>query len=363
MIVTVTLNPSLDRTVELDRLVRGQVLRAGSTHLDPGGKGVNVTRALLANGVPSRAVLPVAGADGQQLVDLLEAEGVATELVRVAGRTRSNIAIAEADGTVTKVNEPGTALTAGELDEVLGHALHLGTSGDWVVLCGSLPPGVPADTYARMVRRLRAAGLRVAVDSSGPPLAHAIDAGPDLAKPNASELAEVAGHALTCRQDVVDAAREVQRRGVGRVLVSLGADGALLVDGPRVVSGRSPVTDPRSTVGAGDALLAGFLAATLAGADDAAALGAGLAWGSAAVRLPGSRMPGPADVAEARVELDEDPSDPSRLSAPLDEAVPAPEAAAPVASAPAAAPISAPTSADHPPAAEPVPATAPAASV
>jgi 1-phosphofructokinase len=322
MIVTVTLNPSLDRTVELDHLVRGQVLRAGGTHLDPGGKGVNVTRALLANGVPSRAVLPVAGGDGQQLVELLEAEGVTTELVHVSGRTRSNIAIAEADGTVTKVNEPGTALTPEELEQVLGHALHPATPGDWVVLCGSLPPQAPADTYARMVQRLRAAGLRVAVDSSGPPLAHALAAGPDLIKPNASELAEVTGRALACRADVVEAARDLHACGVGRVLVSLGADGALLVDGPHLVSGRSPVDDPRSTVGAGDALLAGFLSATLAAAPLEAALAAGLAWGSAAVRLPGSRMPRPADVAAATVEIDTHPDDPARLAAPLHEPVP-----------------------------------------
>lgn len=335
MIVTVTLNPSLDRTVELDHLVRGQVLRAGSTHLDPGGKGVNVTRALLANGVPSRAVLPVAGGDGQQLVDLLEQEGVATELVHVSGRTRSNITIAEADGTVTKVNEPGTPLTAEELDQVLGHALDLATPGDWVVLCGSLPPQAPADTYARMVLRLRAAGLRVAVDSSGPPLAHALHAGPDLIKPNASELAEVTGRALACRRDVVDAARDLHARGIGQVLVSLGADGALLVDGPHLVSGRSPVDDPRSTVGAGDALLAGFLHATLTAAPREAALAAGLAWGSAAVRLPGSRMPGPEHVAAATVRIDPDPADPDRLAAPLHEPVPdvAPAATAPASSA------------------------------
>jgi 1-phosphofructokinase len=324
MIVTVTLNPSLDRTVELDRLVRGQVLRAAGTHLDPGGKGVNVSRALLAHGIPSRAVLPVGGAEGDQLVELLRAEGVATELVPVAGRTRSNITVAEADGTVTKLNEPGPALTDAEREQVLTRALAVAAPGDWVVLCGSLPPQAPVDTYAAMVRRLRAAGLRVAVDSSGPPLLPALAAGPDLAKPNAAELAEATGRALTCRRDVVDAARALQDQGVGRVLVSLGADGALLVDGPRVAGGRSPVDDPRSTVGAGDALLAGFLAATLTGTDERSALAAGLAWGAAAVRLPGSRMPGPADVAAARVELDTDPQTPDGLAAALHEPVPAP---------------------------------------
>lgn len=320
MIVTVTLNPSLDRTVEVDALTRGAVLRAGSTHLDPGGKGVNVTRALLANGVASRAVLPVAGAEGAQLVELLAAEGVQAELVQAGGRTRSNIAIAECDGTVTKVNEPGTALTADELEQVVARALELAARGDWVVLCGSLPPGVPVDQYARMTQRLRAAGLRVVVDSSGAPLVHAVDAAPDLMKPNVTELAEVTGRSLLTRGDVVDAARELLARGVGRVLVSLGADGAILVDASGVVAGESPVTDARSTVGAGDACLAGFLAASLSGSAADGALGAALAWGAAAVRLPGSRMPGPAEVADSPVLLDADPLAADRLAEPLREA-------------------------------------------
>lgn len=322
MIVTVTLNPSLDRTVEVDRLVPGEVQRARATHLHPGGKGVNVTRALLANGVQSRAVLPVAGAEGEQLIELLAAERVDVVIVPVAGRTRSNISIAAADGTVTKVNEPGAALTAGELELVLTRALADASPGGWVVLCGSLPPGVPADHYATMTRRLAAAGMRVAVDTSGPALQHAVTVGPDLIKPNAEELAGAVGRHLGSLSDVVDAARELRATGVGRVLVSLGAAGAILVDEHGVLAGESFAATPRSTVGAGDAFLAGFLAEVSAadhrarfdgaggggtGSTDAVepspaletnrrALARALAWGAAAVQLPGSQMPGPTDI-------------------------------------------------------------------
>src|SRR5947208_3134291 len=118
MIVTVTLNPSLDRTIEVDRLVRGTMTRATSARLDPGGKGVNVSRALLANDVSTAAVVTVGGADGEQLVRLLEADGIPLRAVRVAGRTRSNVTIAEPDGVVTKLNEPGEALTGRELGAV-----------------------------------------------------------------------------------------------------------------------------------------------------------------------------------------------------------------------------------------------------
>lgn len=296
MIITVTLNPSLDRTVEVARLVPGQVQRARGTHLHPGGKGVNVTRALLANAVPSRAVLPVAGADGEQLIELLAAEQVDTVIVPVSGRTRSNITVAEDDGTVTKINEPGAALTADELELVIVRALADADAGGWVVLCGSLPPGVPVDHYAAMTRRITAAGVRVAVDTSGPALALAVAAGPDLIKPNAQELAAAVGRPLGSLSDVVTAARQLRAAGTARVLVSLGAAGALLVDRDGVTAGESVALTPRSTVGAGDAFLAGFLAAEQAGLTSRAGLSQALAWGAAAVQLPGSQMPGPADI-------------------------------------------------------------------
>jgi 1-phosphofructokinase len=293
MIVTVTLNPSLDRTIEVDVLTRGTVIRARSARLDPGGKGVNVSRALLANGVASTAVVAVGGADGDQLRRLLETEGMRVRAVRTAGRTRSNVTIVEPGGVVTKLNEPGGPLSPGELDE-LG-AVVAAEAGDasWVVGCGSLPPGVPDGTYADMCRRFARDGIRVAVDSSGPALRAAVAAAPDLIKPNRDELAEAAGGPVDTLADAVEAAGELRARGARAVLVSLGAEGAVLVDDDGVLTGEAPVDRPRSTVGAGDALLAGFLAA---GARGPRALAEALAWGAAAVRLPASRMPGADDV-------------------------------------------------------------------
>ncbi|MEU7673650.1 1-phosphofructokinase [Micromonospora taraxaci] len=293
MIVTVTLNPSLDRAVEVDSLNRGEVIRAAAAHLDPGGKGVNVSRALLANGVPSVAVLPSGGDEGNQLIRLLKAEGVEVLAVPISGRTRSNITLAEPDGTVTKINEPGPAMCRAEFDEVIDRVLVQADGADWVVLCGSVPPGLPADAYAQLCRKLRAAGVRVAVDTSGPALREAALAGATVLKPNRDELADVVGTPLKDLGDVVDAAQRLREWGAGTVVASLGADGAVLVDAEGVRTGTCPVARPRSTVGAGDALLAGFLAA---GAQSAAALAEGLAWGAAAVSLPGSRMPGPADL-------------------------------------------------------------------
>ena len=300
MIITVTLNPSLDRTIEIEHLVRGEVIRAAHARLDPGGKGVNVSRALLANGVASRAVLPSGGEEGRQLVRLLTAEGVDLVAVPISGLTRSNISLAEPDGTVTKVNEPGPTLSTEEVDAITAVALDAATEADWVVVCGSLPPGLSLATFVHLCERVVASGARLAVDTSGPALRAAAEAGAALVKPNREELADVTGTALPTIGDVIDAARRLRSWGAGAVLASLGAEGAVLVDGDSVITGDSPVDRPRSTVGAGDALLAGFLAA---GAMGSAALAEALAWGAAAVSLPGSRMPGPESLQRHRVRI------------------------------------------------------------
>ncbi|GAA2657582.1 1-phosphofructokinase [Paractinoplanes durhamensis] len=301
MIVTVTFNPSVDRALEVDQLVRGEVLRAGGSRIDPGGKGVNVSRALLANGVHTRAIMPAGGAEGDQLVALLGAEGVDTIAVPITGRTRSNITLAEPDGTVTKVNEPGPEMSAVEFAQVSDVVLAAARPGEWVVICGSLPPGPTLPAFERLCVRLIDSGARLAVDSSGAALLSGVRTGAALVKPNREELAEAIGAELHSLGDVVEACRELRAAGAGAVLASLGADGAVLVDETGVLTGVSPVSAPRSTVGAGDALLAGFLAA---GARGEKALAEGLAWGAAAVSLPGSRMPGPADLNRTDIVID-----------------------------------------------------------
>ncbi|RVX39737.1 1-phosphofructokinase [Nonomuraea polychroma] len=314
MILTLTLNPSLDRTIEIASLGRGAVIRAAAARLDPGGKGVNVSRALLANRIASRAVVPFGGDEGRHLVHLLFLEGLDMVTVPVTGATRSNVTLAEPDGTVTKINEPGTALLPAELDTVAVAVLAAAHSADWVVASGSLPPGVPADVYARLCRRFAGAGINVAVDTSGPALSYALAAGPALVKPNQDELAAATGMPLGCVGDVVEAAKKLRAAGARAVLASLGADGAVLVEQDSVWYGEATVTEPRSSVGAGDAMLAGFLAA---GARGVPALLEALAWGAAAVSLTGSRMPGPAHIRREGVTIGP-PDLARRLRAPTD---------------------------------------------
>ena len=301
MIVTLTLNPSVDRTVEVETLARGEVMRALGVRVDPGGKGINVSRALAANGFPTRAVVTLGGAEGEHLVALLRGTGIEIVAVRIHGAIRSNITVVEPDGTTTKFNEPGADLSPDELAEVFAAVRGAVESADWLVASGSLPPGAPVGVYADLVDSLAGSGTRVAVDTSGPALEAVLAAGPDLVKPNRDELSAVTGLELLTITDVVEAACRLRDLGAETVLASLGAEGAVLVDETGAVHGWTPAVSPVSSVGAGDAMLAGFLAAGGAGRD---ALVEGLAWGAAAVLQPGSGMPSQGDIHRETVRLE-----------------------------------------------------------
>ncbi|GGV28998.1 1-phosphofructokinase [Kitasatospora herbaricolor] len=295
MIVTMTPNPSLDRTYELERLHRGEVNRAASERVDPGGKGVNVARALTAAGHRTTAVLPLGGFSGLLLSDLLLRQGIDVTTVPVRGETRTNVTVVEGDRTLTKINSSGPELTAQESAALLAavHEDFAGTPVDWLACCGSLPRGLAPGWYAELVVRVHARGARTAVDTSGPALLAVLGARPDVVKPNREELAEAAGREVASVGDAFEAARHLIKQGAQQVLASLGPDGMLLVSEEGSWFGTAPVAAVRSDVGAGDASLAGFLGA---GGSGPGALAAALAHGAAAVRLPGSAMPTPADL-------------------------------------------------------------------
>ncbi|MBB2988475.1 1-phosphofructokinase [Terracoccus luteus] len=307
MIVTLTPNPSIDRAIVIDELRRGEVHRATSSRIDPGGKGVNVSRALAAQGAQTVAVMPSGGPEGHLMSELLDTAGVTHRSVAVEGTLRMNISVLEPDGTTTKLNEPGPTLTDADVVALLDATAQSAASAQWVVGCGSLPPGAPADLYATLVARVREGGGRVAVDSSGASFAKAVAAVPHLIKPNHEELAELVDHDLPTLADVRDAARELVEAGIDLVAVSLGGDGALLVTADGHAHARATITAPLSTVGAGDCMLAGLLHGLSTGQSPADALATGVTWGAAAVTLPGSRVPAPADLDGIRPELTLEP--------------------------------------------------------
>ncbi|MGY1620113.1 1-phosphofructokinase family hexose kinase [Geodermatophilus sp. SYSU D00691] len=303
MILTLTANPSLDRTLALPGpLERGGVVRLGASSTEPGGKGVNVSRAVAAAGTDVVSVLPAA--DDDPIVGALRARGLRLATVPVDAPVRTNYTLAEPDGTTTKLNEPGVPLDGGTR-AALTAALHRHAAGArWVVLSGSLPPGTPVDWYADLVRSLRDTGARIAVDTSEAPLRALLDAGPDAApdllKPNAEELAQLAGlpeaAVLADPQVLLSAVRALHERGVAEVLLTLGADGALLSTPEGLWSARPPAVAVRSTVGAGDCSLAGYLLADLGGSPPAERLRTAVAYGAASASLPGSAVPTPAQV-------------------------------------------------------------------
>jgi 1-phosphofructokinase len=283
VIVTVTPNPSIDRTIEIDRLERGALIRARQATAEAAGKGVNVSCALTTQGVATVAALPLAEESAAVYLELL-AGATPIAPVPIAGSIRINVSLVEADGTVTKVNEPGPALGAGDVEALLATAGNVPRAA-WILGCGSLPPGAPGDFYARLAA-LGSSDRRIAVDASGPALRAAASAGVALIKPNRAELEELVGRALATIGEVVAAGRELTGRGCASVLVSLGADGAVYVDADVASHAEARVESVANTVGAGDALLAGFVA----GGGGNAALATAIAWSVAAARSPGTRM-------------------------------------------------------------------------
>jgi 1-phosphofructokinase len=312
MILTLTPNPSTDRTVALAGVLeRGAVLRAESVTSQSGGKGVNISRAALAAGVPTIAVVP-AQQDDPFVVELLR-DGIDCRPERPAGAVRVNLTLTEPDGTTTKVNTPGAVVTREDLDRLASAVEERASQATWVVLAGSLPPGAPDGWYAELVGALTGADAKVAVDTSGAPLV-ALASGleqhaPDLMKPNGEELASLTGgdpEAIEADPTAAAAAAAVLvTRGVGSVLATLGGSGAVLVTADGAWHATPPPTTVVSTVGAGDSSLFGYLLGDIRGAEPAERLRLAVAYGSAAAGLPGTTIPTPAHIRPELVEVRE----------------------------------------------------------
>ncbi|KIZ13660.1 1-phosphofructokinase family hexose kinase [Streptomyces natalensis] len=256
MILTVTLNAALDITYRLPRLHAHTTNRVAEVTERPGGKGLNVARVLAALGHRAIATGFAGGGTGEALRALLAQESDVTDaLVPVGGATRRTIAVVdETTGDTTQLNEPGPMVSPAEWDAFLGTYRELLGEARAVALCGSLPPGVPVDVYARLTRAARTAGVPVLLDTSGEPLRRGLAARPDLAKPNAEELA-----ALTGSTEPLRAARDARRRGAHTVAASLGAKGILAVTADGIWQAAPPWPIAGNPTGAGDSAVAGLL--------------------------------------------------------------------------------------------------------
>lgn len=306
MILTLTANPSVDRAVLLTTpLKRHAVLRSEAGFDQAGGKGVNISRAAVAAGVPTLAVLPAAS--DSDFVHELQSAGIACRPEQPAGPVRVNLTITEPDGTTTKINSPGATVDASVMKRLADAVAQHASAADWVVLAGSLPPGAENGWYADLMVELRGSGVRVAVDTSDGPLMalgrRLQEAAPALLKPNAEELAQLTGTPVRDADEAVAAARLLVDRGAGAVLVTLGAAGAVLVDAESAWLAVPPRTQVVSTVGAGDSSLFGYLLGDLRGAPPEERLRLAVAYGAAAVGLPGTTIPAPTQTHPEQVDV------------------------------------------------------------
>lgn len=260
MIVTLTPNPVLDRTLTVPHIQLDEVLRATSTRLDWGGKGFNVSRALKALGTESVAMAFAGGGTGQMLEQGLDILGIETDFVSVSGETRTNVVVVDqATGRHIKVNEAGPTISPQEHDELLQRIYQRVQPGDLWVLAGSLPPGLPASFYAKVIELLQGRGARAFLDTSGGPLRLGGAARPVLIKPNVAEAQEITGQQIDSPHDAFRAAGHFLSQGIEIVALSMGAEGLVLATADEAVWVKPPAVQVSNPTGAGDSLLAGIV--------------------------------------------------------------------------------------------------------
>lgn len=271
-VVAVALNPALDHTIEVDQLHAGEVNRALRMQVDVGGKGINVASCLADFGITSSVTGQIGRDNAAQFEALFRAKGIANQFIYLDGLTRINTKLVDrASGETTDINMPGPALAPDAIqtlfEQLLTRLDGLAGPASWVVLAGSLPPLWPADTYQRLIAHVHGLGAQVLLDASGAALAAGVGAAPDIIKPNRTELAELIGRPLGDTAAVAAAARELLARpnAPGTVIVSMGGDGALFVNRAQALLAHPIPTPLISTVGAGDAMVAGIIAGQIGG--------------------------------------------------------------------------------------------------
>lgn len=257
MIYTVTLNPALDKTATVENLRLDSVNRISELRVDPGGKGINVSKVVRELGAKTVAIALLGGHTGTMLRNMLAELGIECKVLEVEGETRTNLKIKDpALKTNTDINEPGPEVTDEQLRGMLDGLVGEVGSGDIVVLSGSLPRGAATDTYKVWVAALKKTGAKVYLDADGDKLVRGIEAKPDLIKPNEIELGAMMGRTLDADEKIVEAARELIDGGLDRVMVSMGGAGALYVARDVTIKANPVKVPVGSTVGAGDSVVA-----------------------------------------------------------------------------------------------------------
>lgn len=293
MIVTVTVNPSVDHAIFLDRLKLHDTNRVKRTETDAGGKGVNLARVAAELGVDVIATGFLGGGSGAYVRKVLDQQGVRHDFVELEAETRINFSVEEgSDEPPTTFNEPGPTISPENLEELLERCRNLAPRAKWATIGGSLPPGIPPDFFKTLGNLFHEAGLRVALDADAEALRQGLEARPDFIKPNAKEAERLLGVTIASPDDAIVAARKLRSNLAddAMVVLSMGEDGAVMACQEGLWIGRSPKVDARSTIGSGDSLIGAMLWAIEQGTSLEDSFRWGIAAGAATATTDGSEI-------------------------------------------------------------------------
>lgn len=293
-VVTVTLNPAVDKTLLIPNFRPERVVRVSEVFIYPSGKGVNVARVLIRLGVPTICLGFIGGYTGAFLADGLSRENIEHDFTTVGDETRINLTIRDPKtGLEVHLVEPGSRISEEDWHRfVETYERHL-KEASWVALCGSLPPGAPSDSYAQLIQLAHKHGVPCALDTSGDALRKGVEAVPEVIKPNRQELADLIGEQVDSDKKLLVPICRLHQLGIKTIVVSLGKDGAVGSDGQNLLKATPPPVQVVNTIGSGDALLAGLIFALVKGLPFNEALKFAIATGTANTLVDG---PGYIDI-------------------------------------------------------------------
>lgn len=305
MIITVTLNPAIDKTIELPNLVRGGLNRLQNVVTDAGGKGINVSKTIKALGGSTLATGFLGKTGGKVIIDCLEREGIPHDFVMVNGDIRTNMKIVEQDGIVTELNETGPVIEPAAVAMLMDKLQKYASKSTIFILSGSIPAGVPNDIYVQIMQSVRKHGAQVYIDADGDTLKMSMDAVPDFVKPNQFELADYFGDSSEMAEgELVERGRQLVQKGITHVVISRGREGALFFRGDQTIKCKGLSVPAASTVGAGDAIVAAYAYAMQAGMDEIERVKFALAASAGAVTTKGTKPPAKSLVEELQKKVE-----------------------------------------------------------
>ncbi|WP_152803364.1 1-phosphofructokinase [Alkalibaculum sporogenes] len=305
MIITVTLNPALDKTINTNKFIFGQVNKVEKSIQDPGGKGINVSKVLKNIDNINLAIGFIGGNNGEIIVQSLKQMGIEEKFTSIKANTRMNIKIIDgATGETTDLNERGEYIQKNELEEFLSQYKEIVRKGDFVVIAGSVPRGIPDSIYYILSKYAETVGAKVFLDTSGNYLKEALESKVFLIKPNIDELEEVVGKKIHSQDEILDECRKLlDSKDISNICLSMGSRGAMLITKDYVLKAKVPIVAVKSTVGAGDSLLGGIVSYLDKGCSIEEAFKCGVAASVVAVTKEGTKAPNLSEIIKMMNEI------------------------------------------------------------